>query len=164
MGFLILVRWHLFIESAPRFLTRGWVTKYRFFPIAYVTVTHISSRAWKMNHIPQNTITYPRPIYLLMVPNSYICSILWTVLLSRKLNLRLLYRTTTGSLFTKRTTSNLRISWSSKPWDSALDSSNRSEIWQTSRQQRSKDVCHILERCDYYVIQSRDLAVRCLTA
>ena len=58
----------------------------------------------------------------------------------------------------------------SKPRDSGLDFSNRSQIWQAPRQQRCRDACQISERYDHYNIQSRgfetsrDLAVRRLTA
>ena len=141
------------------------VTKYYLFNCIcnHDTSYHVGHGKVIISHrIMWDIITYPRPIYLLLLPNSCICSVLWTILSCRKSNLRLPYRTTTGSLFTERTTSNLEISWSSKPRDSALDCSNRSEIWQTSRQQRCRDVCHILERCDDYVIQSPDLASRCL--
>ena len=44
----------------------------------------------------------------------------------------------------------------SKPRDSSLDFSNRSDIWQAPRQQRCRDACQISERCDQYSIQSRD--------
>ena len=43
----------------------------------------------------------------------------------------------------------------SKPRDSCLDFSNRSEIWQAPRQQCCRDACQISERCDHYNIQSR---------
>ena len=58
----------------------------------------------------------------------------------------------------------------SKPRDSCLDYSNRSEIWQASRQQCCRDACQIWEQCHHYNTQSRgfetsrDLAVRRLTA
>ena len=51
-----------------------------------------------------------------------------------------------------------------------LDLSNRSEIWQTSRQQRCRNICRISERCDHYNIHSSgfeswgDFAVKRLTA
>ena len=54
----------------------------------------------------------------------------------------------------------------SKPRDSSLDFSNRSDLWQTPRQRRCRDACEISERYDYYYIKSRrfetsrDLAVR----
>ena len=54
----------------------------------------------------------------------------------------------------------------SKPCDSSLDFSKRSEIWQAPRQQRFWEACQILERCDHYNTQprrfetSRDLTVR----
>ena len=43
----------------------------------------------------------------------------------------------------------------SKPRDSALNLSNRSEIWLAPRQQRCRDTCQISERYDHYNIQSR---------
>ena len=43
----------------------------------------------------------------------------------------------------------------SKPRDSGLNFSNRSEIWQTPRQHRYRDACQISERYDHYNIQSR---------
>ena len=58
----------------------------------------------------------------------------------------------------------------SNPQDSGLDFSNRSEIWQASRQRCCRGACQISERYDNYNIQSRgfetsqDLAVRRLTA
>ena len=58
----------------------------------------------------------------------------------------------------------------SKPRDSCLDFSNRSEIWQPSRQQCCRDACQISERYDHINTQShgfetsRDLTVRRLTA
>ena len=53
--------------------------------------------------------------------------------------------------------------------DSDLDFFNRSEIWQSHRQQRCRDTSAMLERYDHYNFQSRsfqhsrDLAVRRLT-
>ena len=41
-----------------------------------------------------------------------------------------------------------------KPRDSGLDSSNRSELWQATRQQRSRDACQRSERYNHYNIQS----------
>ena len=38
----------------------------------------------------------------------------------------------------------------SKPRDSGLDFSNRSEIWQAPRQQRCRDACQISERYDHF--------------
>ena len=54
----------------------------------------------------------------------------------------------------------------SKPGDSAVDFSNRSEIWQAPRRQRCRDACQISERYYHYNTQSRgfgtswDLALR----
>ena len=54
----------------------------------------------------------------------------------------------------------------SKPRDSELDFSNRSDIWQAPRQQRCQCTCQIAERFNHYNTQpcdfetSRDLAVR----
>ena len=59
--------------------------------------------------------------------------------------------------------------WTSYPkisWDSGVDFSNRSEIWQAPRQQRRRDACQIAERYGNYNIQScgfeasRDLVPR----
>ena len=58
----------------------------------------------------------------------------------------------------------------SKPRDSGLNFSNRSEIWQVPRQRCCRGACQISERYDHCNIQSRgfetsrDLAVRRLTA
>ena len=58
----------------------------------------------------------------------------------------------------------------SKPRDSGLNFSNRSEIWQVPRQRCCRGACQISERYDNCNIQSRgfetsrDLAVRRLTA
>ena len=58
----------------------------------------------------------------------------------------------------------------SKPWDSVLHFSIRSEIWQAPRQQHCRHACKISERYDHYNIQyrgfetSRGLAVRRLDA
>ena len=43
----------------------------------------------------------------------------------------------------------------SKPRDSGLNFSNRSEIWQASRQQGCRDACQISERYNQYNNQSR---------
>ena len=57
----------------------------------------------------------------------------------------------------------------SKPRDSGLNFSNRSEIWQVHRQRCCRGACQISERYDLCIIQSRgfetsrDLAVRRLT-
>ena len=48
-----------------------------------------------------------------------------------------------------------RSSEVSKPWDSGLNFSNRSEIWQALWQHRCRDACRISERYDYYNIHSR---------
>ena len=58
----------------------------------------------------------------------------------------------------------------SKPRDSSLDFSSRSDIWRAPRQQRCWDACQISERCDHYNIQSgdfessRNFRIRRLTA
>ena len=74
----------------------------------------------------------------------------------------------TGPLFTKPTDvlNTVRSRKASKPRDSCLDFSNRSEIWQAPRHQRCRDTCQISERYDHDNIQScgfktsRDLTVR----
>ena len=48
----------------------------------------------------------------------------------------------------------VRFREASKPRDSCLDFSNRSEIWQAPRKQRCRDACQILVRCDHYNNQS----------
>ena len=65
-----------------------------------------------------------------------------------------------GPLFTQPRTSyhgNLtaRSREDSKPRDSGLDFSNRSEIWEAPRQYRSRDACPIAEQYDHYDTQSR---------
>ena len=67
-------------------------------------------------------------------------------------------------------TSYRKISPSSKPQDSGLNFSSRSEMWQTHRQQGCRDACQISGRIDHYSIQShgfetsRDLMGRRLSA
>ena len=43
----------------------------------------------------------------------------------------------------------------SKQRDSGLNLTNRSDIWQTPRQQRCRDACRISKRCNHYNIQPR---------
>ena len=51
-------------------------------------------------------------------------------------------------------TSYRKISEDSKPRDSSLHFSNRTEIWEAPRQQRHQDGWQIVERCNQYNIQS----------
>ena len=46
----------------------------------------------------------------------------------------------------------------SRPRDSSLELSNRSNVWQDHKQQRRRDACQISERYDYCNIQSRGFA------
>ena len=69
-------------------------------------------------------------------------------------------------LFTKQTRSYRKISWRLKSARFGFRLSNRSEIWQSTRQQRCQCACQISEWYDHYNIQSRgseisqDLIVR----